>query len=92
MRSKTSTHALVTPALARRALQFKTERGRLPPLTAADAWKKRWRRAWSSCAAINRNKAMNDLSDRELLEALGVEATPQKKAAKSAEGARGGRF
>ena len=70
--------------LAKRALQFKNERGRVPDINSADAWEKRMAegvaafaryRAQAKAAQRRRREppAMADLDDDELLEALGVE-------------------
>ncbi|WP_236466416.1 MULTISPECIES: hypothetical protein [unclassified Pseudomonas] len=78
--------------LAKRALQFKNERGRLPdinsPMHGKSACLKVWRRWRVTELKLRRHNrwespAMADMNDDELLGALGVEATPIKVASRT---------
>ena len=74
--------------LAKRALQFKNERGRVPDINSPDAWEKRmaegvaafarYRAQAKAAQAPGGSVAMADLDDDELLEALGVDVAPIK--------------
>ena len=80
--------------LAKRALLFKQERGRLPDINSPDAWEKRmaegvaalarYQRAGQGCAGEGRAPTMSEMDDDELLDALGVEVAPVKAAARTA--------
>ena len=43
--------------LAKRALKFKQERGRLPSITSPDAWRSAWPRAWPFLARMKAEAA-----------------------------------
>ena len=62
--------------LAARALKFKTERGRLPQFHCDDPWERRMAEGVAFLHARPPRPRMADLSDDELLAALGVEAEP----------------
>src|SRR5262249_60744954 len=71
--------------LAKRALKFKQERGRLPSITSPDAWEKRMAEGVAFLARMRAEAGVAKFTEEDdaLLEELGVEAEETKDASRT---------
>ena len=65
--------------LTKRAIKFKQERNRLPSINSSDPWEKEGLlKVLLSCSVKRRKNLMTDITDKELLDTLGIEVEKKK--------------